>query len=1029
MNKKRFRYSNRIFSSHSPMGPLSVAAAVALAIGAPSAVRAQSADATLQGNATPSTEVVAQNKETGTTRRTTARPDGSYILVGMPPGLYTITNGSKSVDVRLSVATTSQLDLTQGIEEVVIKGTRLVETRTSEVGAIVSSREIDTVPAITRNFLEFADSVPGVQFTVDGKGNTSFRGGAQQDTNVNVFIGGVSMKDFVQGGLSGQSGANKNPNQGDPGNPFPQSAIDEYKVINSNYKAEYDQVASAAITAQTKSGTNTFKGDSFATYTDSGLRARTPAEVAAGTPVLDSKTYEWGVSAGGPIIMDKLHYFAAFERKSLSLPDVVFPSSASGLTTDQARALLPAGVGAEFGPTTNPFTENLFFGKLDYEPSSSDRFELWNLYRNEKTLAGASGQTAASAATRFENKNNRITLRWQHFGDNWLNEATVAYQDATSAPDASATSPQYVYNFLVGTGVQQLIATNGGTAWAQFANSQKGTTFDEVFTLNNLHWMGDHTVKMGVKYSAIDLKYQDAGQGMEFNYIVDPSGTSAQPYSATYTLQNPGKSNIATSADKQYGIFIQDDWKIDQHWTANIGVRWDYEKVPSWENFALPKAIVDSIYGPYSATDNSVTYAQALALGGINIGDYIGNGHNRKAPTDQFQPRLGLSFDINGDQRHVIFGGYGRSYDRNIYNLLSLELTKSALSEPTVNFYGTTTPDGVPYGGSGCLTAANASPGSCVAWDPAFLTSLSALQGTATTPYGEIDVINNKIKSPYSDQFTIGFRNTIGEWNSSVAVSQINSYNRLVGFLGNRLADGSFLANCGWGTDGYAPAWCTNSAPSIATGNLVLWGNGARDKNRSVLVSMEKPYTRDSGWSAHFAYTYSNAYQSDYYAYSGNNQYQFDYPNPKQFPLVPSSAVPKHRLVITGSMDGAWGMVWSGKIALATPVPFNTSSGCPTLASPGCNGNWVYPVSTNFSERLGERTVDIAAQKNWKFGDDMKGWLRLDVLNVFNSNYYDPAAASWAFTYGQKQPPPQFNTSGPILGVSRQIKLSLGFGW
>ncbi|MDE2218746.1 MAG: TonB-dependent receptor, partial [Gammaproteobacteria bacterium] len=886
--------------------------------------------------------------------------------------------------------------------------------------------------AITRNFLEFADSVPGVQFTVDGNGNTSFRGGAQEDTNVNVFIDGVSMKDFVQGGLSGQSGAGKNPNQGDPGNPFPQSAIDEYKVINSNYKAEYDQLASAAITAQTKSGTNTFKGDVFGTFTNSGLRADTPAEVAAttaGNPKADAKTYEWGVSAGGPIIQDRMHYFAAFERKSLSLPNVVYPSSQSGLTAQQAAALLPGGVGSQFGPTTNPFTENLFFGKLDYEPSESDRLELWNLYRDENQLSGASGQTGASAATKFANKNNRITLRWQHFGDNWLNEARIAYQDATSAPEASSTRPQYIYNYLTNTGPQTLIAVNGGTAWQQFANSQKGTTFEEAFTLNKVHWLGDHTVKAGIKYTGIDLKYQDAGQGMQFNYIVDGSGTSAQPYSATYTLTNPGKSNVATSSDKQYGIYLQDDWKIDQHWTANIGVRWDYEKVPSWEDFALPQPIVDSINGPYSATNTSITYANALALGGINIGNFIGNGHNRKTPSDQFQPRLGISYDINGDQRHVVFGGYGRSYDRNIYDLLSLELTKSALSEPSVNFYGTTTPGGAAYGGNGCLTAANASPGTCVAWDPTFLTSLSALQGTATTPYGEIDLINNKIKNPYSDQFTVGIRNTIGEWNSSVAISQINSYNRLVGFLGNRLANGSFLANCGWGTAGMAPAWCVQSAPSIATGNLVLWDNGARDRNTSVLVALEKPYTRESGWSAHFAYTYSNAYQSDYYAYSGNNQYQFDYPNPKQFPLVPSSAVAKHRLVVTGSLDGKWGIVWSGKIALATPVPYNTSSGCPTLASPGCNGNWVYPISDRPRDLFGEHSVDIAAQKNWELKDDMKAYFRLDVLNVFNTAYYDPAGTSWNFTYGAPSPPPKFNTTGPILGVPFTLKLSAGFGW
>ena len=442
MSKQRFRRGYRLFGS-APVARMTVAAAVAAALMTPAAVLAQSADATLQGSATADSEVVVKNKNTGITRKTKAHADGTYTLLGLPPGEYTVTNGGTSLDVTLSVATTSQLDFTQELREVVVSGARLVETRTSEVGTVISAREIETVPAITRNFLEFADSVPGVAFTVDGQGNTSFRGGAQEDENVNVFIDGISMKDFVQGGLVGQSGSEKNPNVGDPGNPFPQSAIAEYKVVTNNYSAEYDQLASAAISAQTKSGTNTFHGDVFGDFTNQNLRADTPAELASDTfnnpKASGSKTYEWGVTLGGPIIQDQMHYFADFERKSLSLPNVVYPSSASTLTAAQATALLPAGVGSQFGPTENPFSEDLFFGKLDYEPLESDRFELWDLSRNEHQLAGANGQVAASAATQYDSKNTRINLRWQHFGQNWENELKLAYQDAVQVRPPSPT--------------------------------------------------------------------------------------------------------------------------------------------------------------------------------------------------------------------------------------------------------------------------------------------------------------------------------------------------------------------------------------------------------------------------------------------------------------------------------------------------------------------------------------------------------------------------------------------------------------
>jgi len=1029
MSKQRFRRGTRLFGSSAPMARMTVAAAVAAALMAPSAVMAQSTDATLQGTAQPNSEVVARNKDTGAVRKTTARADGSYTLVGVPPGEYVVSNGKNSADVVLSVATTSQLDLTANLEQVVIHGERLVETRTSQVGAIISSREIETVPQITRNFLEFADSVPGVAFTVDGQGNTSFRGGAQVDENVNVYIDGVSMKDFVQGGIGGQSGSNKNPNQGDPGNPFPQSAIAEYKVVTNNYSAEYDQLASAAIAAQTKSGTNTLSGDVFGNFTNQNMRAFTPAEIGANSPnnpkAPGSSSYEWGVSLGGPIIQDQMHFFGAFEHKSLSEPNVVYPSSASGLTAAQASALLPAGVGSQFGPTTNPFSESLFFGKLDYEPTSSDRVELWDLTRSEHSVSGAQGQTAASAATQFDNDNERVTLRWEHFGTDWGNELKLAYQDAHSGPSSSSTNPQYIYNYLVGTGAQPLIDTNGGTPWNQFRNSQKGETVQDDLTLTELHWLGDHTLKTGFKASWIDLLYQDAGQGSEFDYIVTNAGTFPDPYAATYTLSNPGKSNVAKSSDQQFGLYFQDDWTIDKHWTANVGLRWDYEKVPSWENFITPAPIVNSLYGLYPGS-TTVNYNQALALGGINIGDYIGNGSNRKPQSDEFQPRLGLSFDLFEDQRHVIFGGYGRAYDRNIYDLMSLELTKSALSEPTLNFYG------APFSQNGCMTAANAVPGQCAAWNPAYLTSLAALQGTATTPYGEIDLVNNHIKNPYSDQFTLGMNNRLGDWNTTAALVEINSYDRLVGSLGNRAVNGAYFIPCSWSGTGYAPAWCANSSPTIAHGNLVLWDNGARDQNFQVLLSAEKPYTKESGWTAHVAYTFSSARQTDYYAYAGNNTYQFDYARPSDFPWTPSSAVPKHRLVTTGSVDGAWGITWSAKVVLATPENLGGQSvSCPpNLTVPGCY--WVRPITDHPRDLFGEHTVDIAANRNWVFTDWLSAFIRVDVLNVFNTAYYDPQAASWPPgypVYGKPNAPPVFNTTGPILGVPFTVKLTAGASW
>jgi len=234
-----------------------LAAAVAAALASPGIVWAQAADATLRGKAPANSDITARNVATGATRRTHVSADGSYTLAGLQPGTWRVDAGPGTEQVvTLNVATTVTLDLGAGAgavtaeaaaptQEVVVTGRRLHEVKTSELGTVVSQQQIETVPQMTRNFLEFADTVPGIVFTVDANGKTSIHGGAQNQNGVNLYIDGVGQKGYVRSGISGQAGDTQ-------GNPFPQLAIGEYKVITSNYKAEYDQISSAAITAITR---------------------------------------------------------------------------------------------------------------------------------------------------------------------------------------------------------------------------------------------------------------------------------------------------------------------------------------------------------------------------------------------------------------------------------------------------------------------------------------------------------------------------------------------------------------------------------------------------------------------------------------------------------------------------------------------------------------------------------------------------------------------------------------------------------
>ncbi|MBD8872684.1 TonB-dependent receptor [Rhodanobacter sp. DHB23] len=1025
--------SRKIFNIRQRLLPAAVVAAMAAS--APGIVMAQSANATLRGKGPANATVTAKNVATGAVRVTQTGKDGAYALVGLPPGTYTVDAGAGTQrTVTLSVASVGTLDFSgpgtattasaanaTTLGAVNVQGTALEEVKTSEVGTTISVQQIANLPQITRNFLEFADIVPGMMFQTEN-GKTSIHAGAQPDGNMNVFIDGVGQKNYVHGGaMAGQAGPN---HDGDVGNPFPQLAIGEYKVITSNYKAEFDQISSAAIVAETQSGTNEFHGEAYETFNSSNWRAETPAEEYAGKKT-NGTQHEYGGSFGGPIIQDKLHFFVAYEGKSFATPTTTTGSTNTYDNIPQNN-FLPDSAKAQLGPTSMPFKENLWFGKLDYEPTTRDRFELSTSLRTENQIYGAGDTTAASALYKYQNKDKHVDARWQHSADSWFNEFTWNYQNTLDQPSPLTDSPATTYFWNSPAPAGAVLTINGQDPRQYFSARQIGNTLQDNLTFNDIDWHGDHVIKMGVKYSQVTLSDRDSSTSADYFYNVGPDGTETTPYEVVFGKLNNGLPLTAVSHNKQFGAYIQDDWDVTDKLQLNLGVRWDYERTPEWLNFHTPQSVLDALYAPtYQFNGQTInnSYAQSLAMGGVNVANYISTGSNRKAQKGEIQPRLGFSYDLNGDEEHVIFGGVGRAYDRNLFGLLSLENTKNALSEPQVYFES---PSGASNGsanggGVQCLPGA-ANGTTCFVWDPKYYNAAN-LQGLGSG-VGEVDMVNNNLKSPYSDQFSLGMRNKLGDWNITTTFQRINQYDTVVGWLGNRYPNGQFYQN---GTQ-----WGSPGVPGI--GGLILWDNGGTTYNSSFLVSAEKPYTDESGWGMTIAYTYTHATENHPYQ---DPSYAFDLPRPYLYPFTTSSVAPKHRLVVSGTYKGPWDIMLGAKLILSTPIPSNTICGVADYGTDECgaqmvDGQWAnaWPVTGVPSGGghflfggpiFGYREVDLQATKNVDLGHGFTLQVRADALNVFNfHNYADVVGA-----YGSNgQYAPYYNTVGNIYGVPRTFKLT-----
>ena len=153
------------------------------------------------------------------------------------------------------------------LQSVVVTAAPTVETRTSEVATNVSQAQISKLPSSSRNFLELAGLAPGITVSEDRISSQNFRklqAGGQSASAINLFVDGTSFKnDLTSGGVAGQDASR--------GNPFPQSAIKEYRVISQNFKAEYQKASSAIITATTKSGTNEWTGSALVSYQNASM--------------------------------------------------------------------------------------------------------------------------------------------------------------------------------------------------------------------------------------------------------------------------------------------------------------------------------------------------------------------------------------------------------------------------------------------------------------------------------------------------------------------------------------------------------------------------------------------------------------------------------------------------------------------------------------------------------------------------------------------------------------------------------------
>ena len=586
-----------------------------------------------QGAAIPGATVTATSPTTGFSRTGVSDAEGAYRLSALNVGQYDLavelpgfaTEERKGIIVNVSQTITLDfaLKIATLSETVTVTGqSPLIEATVSSVGGIVDIGRIESIPLNGRQFANLAATLPGV-----GLGNHSdptkstqyspqINGGTGR--NVNYQIDGGDNNDDTVGGLLQL---------------FPLEAIQEFNFVTSRSKAENGRSNGGVMNIVTKSGTNSYRGSFFELFRDKSMNAITTTEKTAGSDKQDYRRNQFGGSFGGPIIKDKVHYFGAAERTQQDTKQVVstkglFPSSDGTFATPYRETLVNVKATANVNPNN--------FLSVRYG-------------RNQNTQPyGATALTPVSGWGDSENSFNSINVNhnWV-IGGSKLNEFIFQYADFANFISARSQDPYQ--SFPNGVSIGQSPNTPQTT-------EQKKWQFRDDFSwhVSGMGGIG-HDFKTGVNFinePRLFITF-NTGKGVVQNaHLTDDVNG---PISTVTLNDGDASANIPL---KQYGFYVQDDWAVTGKLTLNLGLRYD---------------LIDGYQFDQSKNPNYVKVQAAGAAGLLTGIKGLENfGQSPKNDTNNWQPRVGFAYDVRGNGKDVIRGGWGIYMDMAYTNSNSL---------------------------------------------------------------------------------------------------------------------------------------------------------------------------------------------------------------------------------------------------------------------------------------------------------------------------------------------------------------------
>ena len=579
------------------------------------------------------------------TRSIVTGADGRFLVPFLTPGAFVVRaqvdgfRPAEHSDVRVRLG--QRLDLRFVLhpgthaEEVEVIGSPMIDKTSTSVTTVLSDELISSLPS-GRKFTDVLYIAPGVSSGGGtGKANASMSGASGLENN--YVLDGVNISDVGYGAAGSYS-----TQHGTPGNAIPFDFVKEIEVKTAGFEAEFGQATGGIVNVVTKSGSNTFRGSVFGYSQPEALASdRDRIVTANGTVnVTGSTDSEAGFTLGGPLIRDRLFFFAAAdlqkERVSFEAPDG-FPLESLGAVPRNRKTVSYAA-------------------KLTYQLTPSHRFEASVFGDPSDGEEGPQRASAlrgvdTSAFSSIEYGGNYQTIRYDGIlSPKWLVEASVsrsdsAVREAPSVDEWRVTDTTVVPNVITG-GIGGYDVEQGGVR--------------NQFQLKSTHNLGRHQIRYGLQLEDITFDSENQSTGPP---VVLPTGERtatagvvrivADPtFGRVYQMQGARTANVRATTQTYFSLFLQDTIQVGQRLTLRPGLRWEQQELIG-------------VGGSYTFKNN-------------------------------WSPRIGATLDPTGSGRSKVFANFGRFYTQFPNDLAARGFT--ALASHAADYFDAALTQPIPDG-------------------------------------------------------------------------------------------------------------------------------------------------------------------------------------------------------------------------------------------------------------------------------------------------------------------------------------------